>query len=115
MTRLSRSDMESLWSQLDKSQENFSRLVLIFQQQLIDLGRALAHMDLERLQIESHRIRSTAVALGASELQEILSEIERASSCRDVESIKEMRQRCEEEMVEVMAELDIFLVEKRAA
>lgn len=86
-----------------------------FRNHLESLGRALEQMDLEKIQLDSREVQQLSRHFGAHELFEVLSELQEAAALRDVDRVRHIKLRCEEEMIEVMSELSDFLRQKQAA
>jgi hypothetical protein len=115
MTSITRQKVEGLWEAHEGSQDQLNHTLYTLQSLIESMGRALDHMDPERILLESHNLRSACEILGAHFLSDILSELESAASFGDMNRIGQIRTHCEEEMIRVLSELSQFLNEKRAA
>ena len=115
MRSIGRKEVEALWAELEGSKDRFFSTLLQYRTQLENLARSLDQMDLERIQIECHESARRARQLGAFALFEILMELESAAYSRDAFRVRQVRTRCEEEMIRVTGELSDFLREMQAA
>ncbi len=115
MRSVNRENVEGLWLTLGNSVDEFHHNLHHYRLHIQNLARALDQMDLERIQLECHSLNRIARDLGATHLYEILCELESVAIGRDVFRIRQIRTRCEEEMIRVLGDLSDFIHEKSAA